>query len=159
MRCQAAMTRECPTSAACELQGCLQPYGPAAPGTALAVERQPIDLPVLEDYQPGRIMRGLMALTDRGERAVKRGPTPFAVLPAPQEPEPVSATAAPPPLPPAPVSSPPQPSAPANLPPPPAELKVVAIPGGWIIYAGDRPAAVASDPAGLGATVAGLVRR
>lgn len=148
MRCQKAMTRECPSSAICELQGCQQPYGP--PKTALVKEREPIDLPALEDYQPGRLMRGLMRLTDRGEAAVRRGPTPFAAAQPPPETPPMSQSTTmsiqPPP-------APPSPAAPA------ADLRITQIVGGWIVYAGDRPVAVAADPAALGATVAGLVKR
>lgn len=139
MRCQVQHARDCPTAERCEIEGCRQPYGP--PAQALVPERPQIPL----DYQPGRLMRGLMALTDRGAVAVKRGPTPFApALPAPEPPA-MSAT-----VPPAP--------APEPL-PLPAELRVVPISGGWIVYRGAIPAAVASDPASLGAHVAELVKR
>jgi hypothetical protein len=138
------MSRECPTSAVCELEGCAQPYGPP-PGTAVARERQPIDL----DYKPGRIMRRLMALTDAGERVVKRGPTPFATTPPPPPPLAEEVLRV--------MSSGPQP-----LPPvPPAlvgEIRILPIAGGWVIYVGEAPVAVATTAAALGARVAELVQ-
>ena len=154
MRCDKVPSRECPTSAVCELQGCLQPYGP--PATALIPERQPIPL----DYQPG-IMGALMRWQDAGperarERAQKRPrwlkplvPDFTPAIPAP-EPPPMPEPA---PLPPAP---PPQPPL---VPPQALDLRIVEIPGGWIIYRGQHPAAVAADPAALGAHVADLVKR
>jgi hypothetical protein len=160
MRCQTAAARDCPSPERCEIEGCREPYN--RPGTAIARERQPIDLPPLDDYQPGRIMRGLMALTDLGEKAVRRGPTPFAASPAPatiayypEEPPPMSQSlpaAMPLPIPGQ------EPAAPAQS-AEPADLRVVGIPGGWIVYRGAHPVAVASDPASLGARITEIVRR
>lgn len=120
-------TRECPTTETCELKGCQQPYGP--PAAALIPERQPIPL----DYQPGKLMRFAMALTDRGAVAVKRGPTPFAAIPAP-EPPPMPEPA---PLPPAP---PPAPEpAPALHSLPVSPLRVLEAPGPvFLVYIGDQ---------------------
>lgn len=142
MRCQKRPAADCPTSELCEIMGCQDPYG--TPATALIPERRPIDL----DYKPGKIMRSLMALTDRGAEVVKRGPPPFAALRAPdpallQELEAVMSA----------------PEAPPPKPAPPTEIRIVEIPGGWLVYRGQHPAAVAADPAALGARVAELVAR
>jgi hypothetical protein len=162
MRCQTAAARDCPSPERCEIEGCREPYN--RPGSAIARERQPIDLPPLEDYQPGRIMRGLMALTDRGEKAVRRGPTPFAAIPAPAtityrpEEPPVMSQSLPAAMPlPIPGQEPaqPKPAAPTQQ----EDLRVVGIPGGWIVYRGAHPVAVASDPASLVARITELVRR
>jgi hypothetical protein len=149
MRCVRRAALDCPAPERCELEGCpAAAFG--AETQALVRERQPIDLPALEDYQPGRLLRGLMALADRGEKAVRRGPTPFAARP--EEP-PMSISHAT--LNPTPEPAPPKPTAPTT----PDELRVVSIPGGWIVYRGAHPVAVASDPASLGARVTDLVRR
>lgn len=140
MRCEKITTRQCPTMERCELQGCQQPYGP--PPTALIPERRPIDL----DYKPSGFMRRLMALTDAGERMVRRGPTPFAALPDPallrdvlhalEEPPMSQSMAAAMPLPipgQEPARPPPAPS------PQPGELRVVEVPGpAWLVYVGDK---------------------
>jgi hypothetical protein len=141
MRCTTHMARECPTSAVCELQGCAQPYGPPKPGTAVARERQPIDL----DYKPGGILRRFMALADASERAVRRGPTPFAAEPPPPLAEEVLQI----------MSAGPQPLPPAQ---PSGEIRIQPIPGGWVIYVGEAPRAVATTPAELGARVAEMVQ-
>jgi hypothetical protein len=141
VRCQTAPARDCPTAERCELEGCLQPYN--RPGsTAIARERQPIDLPALDDYQPGRIMRAMMALQDMGVVAVKKGPTPFAPGPAPAtityRPEElptmsISQSTLNPAAEPAPG---PKPAAPA---PAAAELRVVEVPGpAWLVYVGGK---------------------
>lgn len=115
--------------------------------------REPIPL----DYRPGKMVRAIMALTDRGEAAVKRGRTPFAPAPFVLDPEepPMSQTGLPPPPAPVPVITPT--TALSTVPPPATELRIVPCQGGWIVYVGDRPAAVASDKPALGATVASLV--
>ena len=104
----------------CGISGCQR----LAPKTALVRERPQIPL----DYKPGRVMRGIMALTDRGTAAVKRGPTPFApALPSPEPPA-MSAT-----VPPAPEPQP----APTLAPP---EVRILELPGpAWVVYLGDRP--------------------
>lgn len=149
MRCSLPPHGDCPTAERCEIEGCRRFLEP----NTVAAAREPIEL----EYQPGKIMRGLMALTDRTERAVKRGPTPFAPatiadrasIPA-QEPAAVSATA-PPPLPPAPPETVRQVIASVGLPPAPAELRIVAIPGpAWIVYLGDKPLGLVSRIEQLG---------
>lgn len=122
--------------------------------------RKPIDL----DYRPGRVVRALMAITDRGEAMVRRGPAPFA--PEPEEPPPVSdAPAAPPPLPETVrqvLASVNLPSAPPPRPPPSnravSEIRARRVGRGWLIYADGAEVDVTSDSE-IGAIIGSLAAR
>jgi hypothetical protein len=134
MRCHRYPAQDCVEPELCELMSC-QSGVPQL--TGLAVQRVPIDL----NYQPGRVMRAMMALTDRTERVVRRGPTPLAAtLPAP-EPPPMSQPSPQEPPPPR-LTEPTPPAAPAPSPapaPPVADLRILAIPNAFVVYLGDRP--------------------
>jgi hypothetical protein len=133
MRCSRYITQDCIEPELCEIMGCQA----GVPGNAVAAPREPIAL----DYKPSGIIRGLMALADRGERAVRRGPPPLAAtLPAP-EPPPMSQPSPQEPPPPR-LTEPTPPAAPAPSPapaPPVADLRILAIPNAFVVYLGDRP--------------------
>jgi hypothetical protein len=142
--CQTNLSRDCPTSDRCYLEGCLQPYGPP-PGTTVARERQPIDLPQLRDYAPGPLARVLQRAVD----AVRRDPTPApvdpeAILQALERP-PMSETVLPP--------APPPPSGRTVV-----EIRARRIGSGWLLYANGQEVDVGHD-ASIGALIADLVQR
>lgn len=151
MRCARRITVECPTPERCELEGCPAAAFAAVPGRAVIPERRPIDLPALEELEEiGVAGRAAVRIHHAFDRLRRARPITEPEL------EPVSVA-------PSLTPSPPVLSPPALLPPAPKpkaeELRVVAIDGGWIVYAGAVPAAVATDPAAVGAQVAALLRR
>lgn len=154
MRCNRAAALDCRLPASCELFGCIlhgDMTGPAGPGQAVALGRQPIDLPAFE--RPSVLARGIHTLERWFSRAAPEAiPMPDAAPPVSSGPFSDAE------LPAAVASVLPKPAAPRPA-PAPAELRIVRVGSGWVIYADGVPADVAVDPAPLGAAVTVLVRR